>query len=86
MSRALKSTTFHAPAQLLLHRPRSIGLTSVQAKGLTFPLKMYLKNNHAKLEIGLCTRQEALRQAPGHCQTRLRTRELARITKHRMRD
>ena len=75
------------PRKLLLHR-REIDrlLTSVQAKGLTLvPLKMYFKNNHAKLEIGLA-RGKKLYDKRQAIAKRDSDRELARITKHRMRD
>ncbi len=75
------------PRKLLLHR-REINrlLTSVQAKGLTLvPLKMYFKNNHAKLEIGLA-RGKKLYDKRQAIAKRDSDRELARITKHRMRD
>lgn len=41
--------------KLLLHKKQIIKLhKQIQTKGLTIvPLKLYLKNNHAKLEIGL---------------------------------
>ena len=75
------------PRKLLLHR-REINrlLTSVQAKGLTLiPLKLYFKNNRAKLEIGLA-RGKKLYDKRQAIAKRDSDRELARITKHRMRD
>lgn len=75
------------PRKLLLHR-REIDrlLTSVQAKGLTLvPLKLYFKNNRAKLEIGLA-RGKKLYDKRQAIAKRDSDRELARITKHRMRD
>jgi len=43
------------PRKLLLHKREIAGLSSdVARKGLTLvPLKLYLKNGHAKVEIGL---------------------------------
>jgi SsrA-binding protein len=75
------------PRKLLLHR-REIErlLTSVQAKGLTLiPLRLYFKNNRAKLEIGLA-RGKKLYDKRQAIAKRDSDRELARITKHRMRD
>jgi SsrA-binding protein len=44
------------PRKLLLHKRQIAHLVGrVQAKGLTLvPLKLYLKGNRAKLELGLC--------------------------------
>ncbi|HEV8191905.1 MAG TPA: SsrA-binding protein SmpB [Ktedonobacterales bacterium] len=75
------------PRKLLLHR-REIDrlLTSVQAKGLTLvPLKLYFKNNRAKVELGLA-RGKKLYDKRQAIAKRDSDRELARITKHRMRD
>jgi SsrA-binding protein len=74
------------PRKLLLHR-REINrlLTSVQAKGLTLvPLKLYFKNNHAKVEIGLA-RGKKLYDKREAIAKRESDRELARVTKQRMR-
>lgn len=74
------------PRKLLLHR-REINrlLTSVQAKGLTLvPLRLYFKNNRAKVELGLARGKKLYdkRQAIAKRDTE---RELARVTKQRMR-
>lgn len=74
------------PRKLLLHR-REIErlLTSVQAKGLTLvPLKLYFKNNRAKVELGLA-RGKKLYDKRQAIAKRDSDRELARITKQRMR-
>ena len=44
------------PRKLLLHRREINRLVGrIQAKGLTLvPLKLYFKENHAKVELGLC--------------------------------
>jgi SsrA-binding protein len=75
------------PRKLLLHR-REIErlLTSVQAKGLTLvPLKLYFKNNRAKVELGLA-RGKKLYDKRQAIAKRDSDRELARITKQRMRE
>jgi SsrA-binding protein len=58
------------PRKLLLHKRQIEHLIGrVQAKGLTLvPLKLYLKGNRAKLELGLCRgkklydKREAIRE------------------------
>jgi SsrA-binding protein len=75
------------PRKLLLHR-REIErlLTSVQAKGLTLvPLKLYFKNNRAKVELGLA-RGKKLYDKRQAIAKRDSDRELARITKQHMRE
>ncbi len=74
------------PRKLLLHRreiDRLIG--RVQTKGLTLvPLKLYFKNNRAKVEIGLA-RGKKLYDKREAIAKRETERELARVTKQRMR-
>jgi SsrA-binding protein len=74
------------PRKLLLHR-RQIGhlVGRVQAKGQTLvPLKLYLKHNRAKIDLGLCRgkkqydKREAIRERDAQ-------REIARVTKMRSR-
>ena len=70
------------PRKLLLHR-RQIShlMTRVQAKGLTLvPLKLYIKHNRAKLELGLCRgkKQYDKREAIAERDAR---RDIARATK-----
>jgi SsrA-binding protein len=72
------------PRKLLLHRreiDRLIG--KVQAKGLTLvPLKLYLRHNRAKIDLGLCRgkkqydKREAIKERDAQ-------REIARATKAR---
>jgi SsrA-binding protein len=74
------------PRKLLLHRRQITHLVGkVEAKGLTLvPLKLYLKNNRAKLELGLCRgkkqydKREAIKERDVQ-------REIARATKVRAR-
>jgi SsrA-binding protein len=74
------------PRKLLLHRReinRLIG--RVQAKGLTLvPLKLYFKNNRAKVELGLA-RGKKLYDKREAIAKRETERDLARVTKQRMR-
>ena len=74
------------PRKLLLHRreiDRLIG--RIQAKGLTLiPLKLYFKHNHVKIELGLC-RGKKLYDKRESIRERETQRELARVTKQRMR-
>lgn len=74
------------PRKLLLHR-REIDrlLGRIQAKGLTLiPLKLYFNHNHVKVELGLC-RGKKLYDKRESIRERETQRELARVTKHRMR-
>jgi len=74
------------PRKLLLHR-REIDrlLGRVQAKGLTLvPLKLYIKHNHVKVELGL-GRGKKLYDKRESIKEREATRELARVTKQRQR-
>ena len=74
------------PRKLLLHRRQITHLVNkVEAKGLTLvPLKLYLKNNRAKIELGLCRgkkqydKREAIKERDVQ-------REIARATKVRAR-
>jgi SsrA-binding protein len=79
----------HAPLRnrkLLLHRReinRLIG--RVQAKGQTLvPLKLYFKDNHVKVELGLC-RGKKLYDKREAIAERDSQRELARVMKQRSR-
>lgn len=79
----------HAPLRnrkLLLHRReinRLIG--RVQAKGQTLvPLKLYFKDNHVKVELGLC-RGKKLYDKREDIAERDSQRELARVMKQRSR-
>ncbi|MGO8947641.1 MAG: SsrA-binding protein SmpB [Ktedonobacterales bacterium] len=79
----------HAPLRdrkLLLHR-REIDrlLMRTQAKGETLvPLKLYFKDNQVKVELGLCRGKKLYdkREAIAERETQ---RELARVTKQRLR-
>ena len=72
--------------KLLLHRREIDRLVGrVQAKGQTLvPLKLYFKDNHIKVELGLCRgkklydKREAIRERESQ-------RELERVTKQRAR-
>lgn len=74
------------PRKLLLHRRQITHLVGkVEAKGLTLvPLKLYLKNNRAKIELGLCRgkkqydKRESIKERDAQ-------REIARATKIRAR-
>lgn len=74
------------PRKLLLHRRQITNLTNkVEAKGLTLvPLKLYLKQNRAKVELGLCRgkkqydKRETIKERDAQ-------REIARATKVRAR-
>lgn len=74
------------PRKLLLHRReinRLIG--RIQAKGLTLvPLKLYFKENRAKVELGLA-RGKKLYDKREAIKERETQRELARVTKLRSR-
>ncbi|MBF6591215.1 MAG: SsrA-binding protein SmpB [Ktedonobacterales bacterium] len=71
---------------LLHHREIERLLRHTQAKGLTLvPLRMYFKENHVKVELGLC-RGKKLYDKREAIKERETNRELARITKHRQRD
>lgn len=74
-------------ARKLLLRRRQIDhlVGRVQAKGLTLvPLKLYIKHNRAKIELGLCRgkKQYDKREAIAERDAR---REMARVTKMRTR-
>ncbi|HEV7130056.1 MAG TPA: SsrA-binding protein SmpB [Ktedonobacterales bacterium] len=70
------------PRKLLLHRRQIAHLVDkVQAKGLTLvPLKLYIKHNRAKIELGLCRgkKQYDKRDAVAERDAK---REIARATK-----
>lgn len=74
------------PRKLLLHRRQITQLIGkVQTKGLTLvPLKLYLRHNRAKIELGLCRgkkqydKRETIKQREAQ-------REIARATKVRAR-
>jgi SsrA-binding protein len=70
------------PRKLLLHRRQIAHLVGkVQAKGLTLvPLKLYIKHNRAKIELGLCRgkKQYDKRDAVAERDAK---REIARATK-----
>ena len=74
------------PRKLLLHRreiDRLVG--KIQTKGLTLvPLKLYFKENRAKVELGLC-RGKKLYDKRETIKERESQRELARVTKLRSR-
>jgi len=74
------------PRKLLLHRREIERLVGrVQTKGLTLiPLKMYIKENRVKIEIGLC-RGKKLYDKREAIAKRDSDRELARIAKQRLR-
>lgn len=74
------------PRKLLLHRREIDRLVGrVQAKGLTLiPLKLYFSHNHVKVELGLC-RGKKLYDKRESIRERETQRELARVTKQRMR-
>jgi SsrA-binding protein len=79
----------HAPLRdrkLLVHRREIARLTQrIQAKGQTLvPLKLYFKENHVKVELGLC-RGKKLYDKREAIAERESQRELARITKERFR-
>jgi SsrA-binding protein len=79
----------HAPLRdrkLLMHRREIARLTQrIQAKGQTLvPLKLYFKENHVKVELGLC-RGKKLYDKREAIAERESQRELARITKQRLR-
>jgi SsrA-binding protein len=79
----------HAPLRdrkLLMHRREIARLTQrIQAKGQTLvPLKLYFKDNHVKVELGLC-RGKKLYDKREAIAERESQRELARITKQRLR-
>jgi SsrA-binding protein len=73
--------------KLLLHRKeidRLIG--RIQAKGQTLiPLKMYFRDNHLKIELGLA-RGKKLYDKREAIKERETQRELARVTKQRQRE
>ncbi len=74
------------PRKLLLHR-RQINhlMDRVQQKGLTLvPLKLYLKGNRAKLELGLCRGKKLYDKREAIAERDAR-REIARVTKLRSR-
>lgn len=72
--------------KLLLHSREIARLVGrVQAKGQTLvPLKMYFKENHVKIELGLC-RGKKLYDKRDTIAERDSQRELARVVKHRAR-
>ncbi len=72
--------------KLLLHRRQINSLIGkVQAKGLTLiPLKLYLKGDHAKIELGLC-RGKKLYDKRESITQREAQREMARAVKVRTR-
>ncbi|MEO7000645.1 MAG: SsrA-binding protein SmpB [Ktedonobacterales bacterium] len=74
------------PRKLLLHHREIERLMGrVQTKGLTLiPLKMYIKENRVKIELGLC-RGKKLYDKREAIAKRDSDRELARVTKQRMR-
>lgn len=74
------------PRRLLLHRREIAWLErQVQAKGMTLvPLKLYFKNNHVKVELGVC-RGKKLYDKREAIKERETNRELARLTKQRQR-
>lgn len=74
------------PRKLLLHHREITRLVGkVQAKGLTLvPLKLYFKDNHVKLELGLC-RGKKLYDKRESIKERETQRELARVVKMRSR-
>jgi SsrA-binding protein len=79
----------HAPLRnrkLLLHRHEINRLTQrIQAKGQTLvPLKLYFKDNHVKVELGLC-RGKKLYDKREAIAERESQRELARVMKQRSR-
>ena len=74
------------PRKLLLHRREIERLMGrVQQKGLTLiPLKMYIKQNRVKIELGLC-RGKKLYDKREAIAKRDTERELARVAKQRLR-
>jgi SsrA-binding protein len=74
------------PRKLLLHRRQIDHLVGrVQTKGLTLiPLKLYLKDNRAKLELGLA-RGKKLYDKREAIKEREAAREIERVTKIRSR-
>jgi SsrA-binding protein len=72
------------PRRLLLHRRQIDYLTGkVQAKGLTLiPLRLYLKNDLAKVELGLC-RGKKLYDKRSAIAEREAQRAIARVVKSR---
>lgn len=74
------------PRKLLMHRREIDRLVGrIQTKGLTLiPLKLYFHANHVKVELGLC-RGKKLYDKRESIRERESQRELARVTKQRMR-
>ena len=74
------------PRKLLLHRRQINSLIGkVQTKGLTLiPLRLYLKGDHAKVELGLC-RGKKLYDKRDSVAERDAQREIARAVKVRTR-
>jgi SsrA-binding protein len=74
------------PRKLLLHRREIARLIGrVQTKGYTLvPLKLYFKENHLKVELGLC-RGKKLYDKREAIRARETQRELERVTKLRSR-
>lgn len=72
--------------KLLMHRGEIMRLMGrVQEKGLTLvPLRMYLKNNHAKIEVGL-VRGKRLYDKRQTIAKRESAREIERAVKERVR-
>jgi len=70
--------------KLLLHRREINRLTGrIQTKGLTLvPLKLYFKDNHLKVELGLC-RGKKLYDKREAIKKREMERELARVVRGR---
>jgi SsrA-binding protein len=73
--------------KLLLHRKEIDRLVGrIQAKGQTLiPLKMYFRDNHLKIELGLA-RGKKLYDKREAIKERETQRELARVTKQRQRE
>jgi SsrA-binding protein len=73
--------------KLLLHRRQIDHLVGrVQAKGLTLiPLKLYFKDNRAKIELGLCRGKKLYDKREAIAEREAR-REMARATKMRSRE
>jgi SsrA-binding protein len=74
------------PRKLLLHRREINHLVGkVQMKGLTLvPLKLYLRHNRAKVELGLCRGKKLYDKREAIAERDAR-REIARVTKLRAR-
>jgi len=74
------------PRKLLMHRREINRLVGkIQTKGLTLvPLKLYFKENRAKVELGLC-RGKKLYDKREAIKERESQRELARVNKMRSR-